>query len=269
MLIVLDVGNSEITLAAFRGDAMVARGRIPTWAAPAVTHAPEHLEQAVLACLGAAAAAGAVVSVADISAAAIGSVVPIVTESLTAMCERAFGVTPVLVDARAALPIRVAVDAPLAVGADRLINTFAAHRLHARDTICVDLGTATTLDCITADGRFLGGIIMPGVGTAAESLVRRTSQLPPIALVAPERAIGRNTDECLRAGVMFGAADAIDGAVRRIRAEWPDGGQPWVVATGGLARIVAPLCREVDAVEPDLTLHGLRMAYDFLQSNAS
>lgn len=268
MLIVFDVGNSEITLAVFRGDAMIARGRIPTWATAAVAHTPEQLEQAVRACLDAATAAGQAVSVADISAAAIGSVVPVVTSALEAMCGRAFGVTPVLVDARSPLPIRVAVDAPLFVGADRLINTFAAYRLHARDTICVDLGTATTLDCITADGRFLGGIIMPGVGTAAASLIRGTSQLPSIALVAPDRAIGRNTDECLRAGVMFGAADAIDGAVRRIRAEWPEGGEPWVVATGGLARTVAPLCREVDAVDPDLTLHGLRMAHEFLQSNA-
>ena len=116
------------------------------------------------------------------------------------------------------MPITVAVDEPLTVGADRLINTLAASRLYARDTICVDLGTATTFDCITADGVFLGGVIMPGVRTSAETLTRRTSKLPATEIVPPKRVIGTRTEECIRAGVLFGAADAIDGIVRRIKA---------------------------------------------------
>src|ERR687884_551766 len=128
----------------------------------------------------------------------------------------------------------------MTVGADRLINTLAASRIHRRDTIVVDLGTATTFDCITAGGVFLGGVIAPGVRTSADTLIRRTSKLPATELVAPIRVIGKRTEDCIRAGVMFGAADSIDGIVRRIKGEWPGGAVPLVVATGGLAETLRP-----------------------------
>ena len=175
----------------------------------------------------------------------------------------------VVIDAHVPLPIVLQVDEPLTVGADRIINTLAASRLYRTDTIVVDLGTATTFDCITAEGIFLGGIIAPGVRTSADTLVRRTSKLPATELVAPARAIGTRTEECIRAGVMFGAAEAIDGLVRRIKQEWPGGAVPQVVATGGLAEVVAPLCAEIDVVEPFLTLHGLRMAHAILTQPAA
>jgi type III pantothenate kinase len=170
----------------------------------------------------------------------------------------------IVVDARADLPIRLDVDEPLTVGADRLINTLAASRLFARDAIVVDMGTATTFDCITSDGVFLGGVIAPGVQTALETLVRKTSKLPATELVVPPRVIGRRTEDCIRAGVMFGQAEAIDGIVRRIKREWPHEQEPLVVATGGLAETFRPLCSEFDRVEPHLTLMGLQMAYALL-----
>jgi type III pantothenate kinase len=156
------------------------------------------------------------------------------------------------------------VDEPLTVGADRVVNTLAAFTLYQRDTLVVDFGTATTFDCITADGRFVGGVIAPGVRTGAEQLIRRTAKLPAAALVAPERVIGRRTETCLQAGVVFGAADAVSGLVRRIRAEWPGGGRPYVVATGGLASLIAPHVPEIELVEPRLTLIGLRIAAQHL-----
>jgi type III pantothenate kinase len=140
------------------------------------------------------------------------------------------------VDARAGLPITLDVEEPLTVGADRLINTLAASRLYARDTVVVDLGTATTYDCITASGVFLGGVIQPGVRTSAETLFRRASKLSATELVPPQRVIGRRTEECIRAGVV----------------------------TGGLAEALQPFCSEFDRVEPFLTLVGLRIAYDLL-----
>src|SRR5262249_54259099 len=162
---------------------------------------------------------------------AIGSVVPRVTGPLSDACMRYFTVgQPLVVDAAADLPITLDVDEPLTVGADRLINTLAASRLFARDAIVVDMGTATTFDCITADGVFLGGVIAPGILTSAETLTRRTSKLPATELIVPARVIGRRTEECIRAGVMFGAADAIDGLVHRIKATWPRAGEPLVVA---------------------------------------
>ena len=132
----------------------------------------------------------------------------------------------------------------------------------AEDSFARLMGTAITFDCITADGRFIGGVIMPGIRTASDELVRRTAKLPATELTPPARVIGRRTEECIRAGVLWGTADAVDGIIRRIRAEWPTKGgpPPYVVATGGLAPLVAPLTQGIEAVQPDLTLVGLRLA---------
>jgi type III pantothenate kinase len=205
---------------------------------------------------------------ATIEGAAIGSVVPSITGPLVEACQRWLGVTARVIDARAPLPIVLQVDEPLTVGADRILNTLAASRLYKADSIIVDFGTATTYDCITADGIFLGGIIAPGLRTSADTLIRRTSKLPATELIPPARAIGTRTEECIRAGVLFGAADAIDGLVRRIKAEWPTERVPRVVATGGLASLVAPLSSEIEQVEPFLTLFGLQIAYALLAARA-
>jgi type III pantothenate kinase len=201
----------------------------------------------------------------DVTGAAIASVVPPITAPLVEACESWLADRPVVVvDGRSKLPITLDVEEPLTVGADRIVNTLAASRLLARDAIVVDLGTATTFDCITADGVFLGGVIAPGVLVMAETLVRRTSKLPATELVLPKQVIGRRTEECIRAGVMYGAADSIDGLVRRIKAEWPRAGTPLVIATGGLSETFKPLCREIDQVDPYLTLRGLQLAYELL-----
>jgi type III pantothenate kinase len=199
-----------------------------------------------------------------VRAVVIGSVVPAVTGTLTDASEQWLNASAIVVDARSPLPIRLQVDEPLTVGADRLINTLAASRLYRRDTIVVDFGTATTYDCITADGVFLGGIIAPGIRTSADTLIRRTSKLPATELAVPEKAIGTRTEDCIRAGVMFGAAEAIDGLVRRIKREWPTPTVPQVLATGGLAATIAPLSVEIEAVDTFLTLKGLRIAYELL-----
>jgi len=255
VILVFDVGNTETTVGLFAGETLRAHWRLMTGGAST----PDEFALLLRALVDAAE-----VPRREITGAAIGSVVPPVTAPLAEACHQCFGVTPVVVDARAGLPIRLDVDEPLTVGADRIINTLAASRLHARDTVVVDLGTATTFDCITADGVFLGGVIAPGVRTSADTLIRRTSKLPATELVPPQRVIGRRTEECIRAGVLFGAADSIDGIVRRIKAEWPGGTVPLVVATGGLAETLAEFCQEFDLVEPSLTLQGLRMAHEIL-----
>lgn len=255
MIITFDVGNTETTIGLFDGDTLRGHWRVMT----DVARTPDEFGVLLRQLLQAAG-----VEIAQLHGAAIGSVVPPVTSPLAEACRSWLGTEPLIIDARAALPITLAVDEPLTVGADRIINTLAASRMHGADTIVVDLGTATTYDCITGDGVFLGGVIAPGVRTSADTLVRRTSKLPATELVAPARVIGRRTEECIRAGVMFGAAAAIDGIVRRIKAEWPTPAEPRVVATGGLAELFAPLCEEIDAVEPYLTLQGLRIAYGLL-----
>jgi type III pantothenate kinase len=187
-----------------------------------------------------------------------------VTQSLCDGITTATTRDPVRVDARSKLPIVLDVDEPLTVGADRIVNTLAAAELFKKDTIVVDFGTATTFDCIIVDGsrggRFIGGVIMPGMRTASDELVRKTAKLPATELLPPTHAIGRRTEDCIRVGVLWGTADAVDGLVRRIKAEWPTKQRPMVVATGGLAVLVAPLCKEIESVHSDLTLIGLRIA---------
>jgi type III pantothenate kinase len=255
VIIVFDVGNTETTIGVFDGDDLRAHWRIMTGVARTADEYGVLLTELVRS---------AKVPAKALDGAAIGSVVPGVTAPLAEACERWLDARVTQIDARSALPITLDVEEPMTVGADRIINTLAASRMYQSDCIVVDLGTATTYDCITAAGVFLGGVIAPGVTTSADMLVRRTSKLPATELVPPVRTIGRRTEECIRAGVMLGAADSIDGLVRRIKREWPTRATPKVVATGGLAEVLAPLCTEIELVEPYLTLHGLQMAFQIV-----
>ena len=252
MILVFDVGNTDLTIGLFAASELRGHWRV-------VTDVPRTSDEFGVLLRTLLIASDFNPSVVD--GVAIASVVPPVTAPLSAACERYLGVsTPTIIDAKAGLPIRLEVDEPLTVGADRLVNTLAASRLYARDAIVVDLGTATTFDCITADSRFIGGVIMPGLRTSSDQLTRRTAKLPATELKAPARVIGRRTEECIQAGVLYGTAEAVDGIVRRIRAEWPGAASPRVVATGGLAAVVAPLTTSIEETHPDLTLQGLRIA---------
>jgi len=251
MLLALDIGNTEITVGLFRGAELDEHWRLTT--SPGRT--PDEWGSAISGFLVSAGR-----SPNEVRAVCLASVAPSITQSLMAGIARVTGCTGVQINARSPLPVALDVDEPLSVGADRIVNALAAVELFRRDTIVVDFGTATTFDCVTAEGRFLGGVIMPGLRTAADQLTQRTAKLPATELRAPARVIGRRTEECIQAGVLYGAADAVDGLVRRIRAEWPGGREPGVVATGGLAPLVAPLCTSIEATDPDLTLRGLHLA---------
>jgi len=260
MLLTFDVGNTETTLGLYDGLVLRAHWRV-------MTDVPRTSDEIGVLLRGLL--AGADIPLSSLTGAVIGSVVPRVTEPLAEACRILLPAGRVeLIDARSALPITLAVDEPLTVGADRIINTLAASRRYSRDAIVVDLGTATTFDCITKDAVFLGGVIAPGVRTSAETLFRRTSKSPATELVAPARTIGTRTEECIRAGIMFGTAESIDGIVRRIKEEWPAGEEPIVVGTGGLAELFAPLCRSFDEVDPYLTLYGLSLAFDLVAPSA-
>ncbi len=255
MILAFDVGNSETTIGLCDGLAVCARWRVTTDGG----RTPDEVHLLLLALLDSSGIDRGVMK-----GAVIGSVVPAVSASLAEACVRITGVAPVVVDGRSELPITLDVDEPLTVGADRILNTLAASRIHKRDCVVVDLGTATTFDCITGDGVFIGGVIAPGVQLSAESLFRKTAKLSATELVPPKSVIGRRTDECIRAGVVLGAAELIDGLVRRIKAVWPRVEIPLVIGTGGLAAVFKPLCSEMDLLEPDLTLQGLAMAYELL-----
>jgi type III pantothenate kinase len=255
MLLVVDVGNTETTLGLCEGEVVTDHWRVTTDAA----RTPDEVFLLLRNLL-----AASDVPAGKVNGAAIGSVVPGVTGALAEAASKLAGRAAIIVDAKSPLGITLSVDEPMTVGADRIINTLAASRIHKCDCIVVDLGTATTYDCITAEGEFLGGVIQPGVRTSAETLFRRTSKLPATELVAPKKVIGTRTEECIRSGVVFGAADSVDGIVRRIKKDWPRKQVPRVIATGGLASVIKPYCSEIELVEPELTLHGLRMAHAML-----
>ncbi len=251
MLLAIDVGNSEITLGLFSGDRPAVQ-----WRLTAVTiRTPDEWMSTLTAYMVQAGH-----SPNEIRAAVCASVAPAVTQGLIEGVEKAVGVAPVLVGPASKLPIELDVDEPLTVGADRVVNTLAASELYGKDSIVVDFGTATTFDCITADGRFIGGVIAPGLQTAADDLTRKTAKLPATELTAPTSVIGKRTEDCVRAGVLLGHVDMTDGLVRRIKAAWPNESVPFVVATGGLAARMAELSQEIEHTEPSLTLIGLRLA---------
>jgi type III pantothenate kinase len=147
-----------------------------------------------------------------------------------------------------------------AVGADRIANAIAARGLYGTPAIIVDLGTATTFDCVSREGAYLGGVIAPGVATSAEELFRRAARLPRVELRLPARALGRTTEESLQAGVIWGAAGQVDALVRRLALEMK--GTPHVIATGGFARVIASQCETINRVDEALTLKGLRLIWE-------
>ena len=255
MRIVIDIGNSEVTVGLAEGASLRGHWRLTTVSERTPDEWALQLEAFIVR-------AGH--SPEEIHAACIASVAPGVTAAMLAAVR--LGITPHVgvVSPDAPLPLVLDVDEPWAVGADRIANALGVLDQRGRDAIVVDLGTATTFDCVTADRRFIGGAIMPGLRTSAEQLIRRAAKLTATELVLPTRAIGRTTTEHIRAGVLYGTVDAIDGMVDRIRAEWPTPTAPVVVGTGGLAELLAPISRTLDAVDPDLTLHGLRVAADAL-----
>jgi len=253
MLLALDVGNTEITAGLFRADTLVRQWRMTTL--PGRT--PDEWAALVTNLL-----ATAGFSADSITAVCLVSVAPGVTTGLVSGLSQLSNSQAAVLDGVGSVPLELDVDEPLAVGPDRIANALAALALLDGDAVIIDFGTATTFDCVTSDGRFIGGPIMPGLKTSADELTQKAARLPATELTAPSRVIGRSTDDCIKAGVLYGAADAVDGLVRRIRDEWPGGGGELrhVVATGGLAEVVVPFTSSVDRVMQSLTLEGVRVA---------
>lgn len=196
----------------------------------------------------------------NISGVALASVVPPLTTSFVEMCQRFLNQDPLVVTHNIKTGVKVLTDYPAEVGADRILNALATHRLHGSPAIVVDFGTATTFDAVSAEGDYLGGAIAPGLGIAAEALFSRTASLPRIELVAPSKAIGRNTIHCMQSGLVLGYIGLIEGLVTRIRAEL--GGQAKVIGTGGLAPLLAKETNIIETVDQMLTLEGLRLMYE-------
>jgi type III pantothenate kinase len=252
MRLVADVGNTETVVGLFPEGSLEPEGH---WRY--ATPLPRTSDELALLLRSFLMAGG--FDPTKVTGAVVGSVVPAQTELLRAALGGLIPGEVRVLSSADELPIRLDVDSPRTVGADRIANTLAAAHLYGRDTIVVDLGTATTYDCITADGVFLGGVIAPGLQAGQEWLGGRTAMLPRVELARPERVIGRRTETCLQSGIFYSAVDAVDGIVGRIRDEW-ERPEVLVVATGGYAGVLAPHSRTVEKVEPWLTLVGLELA---------
>lgn len=260
MQLVVDVGNTEtvVGLAASPTE-LVADWRVSS----SVPRTADEMTALIRAFL-----AGSEVDESTIVRGVVGSVVPSVNYVWSKTIKAITGADSISVGPESDLPIRLDVEEPLSVGADRIVNTLAAREMYHRDTIAVDLGTATTFDCITADGVFKGGVISPGLRAGLDWLAARTAKLPRVELQPPEMVIGRRTETCIQSGVFYQAIEAVDGIVRRIREEWerPDA---LVVATGGFANALGGHLRTVDIVEPFLTLYGLALAGEHIAADGS
>ena len=251
MQLVVDVGNTETVVGlASSTTELAGHWRISS----AVPRTADELTALIKAFL-----AGDGVDESVIGRGVVGSVVPTLNRVWMKTLTRIVSGEVFAVGPESDLPIELDVEEPKSVGADRIVNTLAARELYHRDTIAVDLGTATTFDCITGDGVFQGGVISPGLPAGIEWLASRTAKLPRVELTPPAVVIGRRTETCIQSGVFYQAVDAIDGIVRRIKEEW---GRPdaYVVATGGFSNTFGPHLATVDEIEPFLTLYGLAMA---------
>jgi type III pantothenate kinase len=193
----------------------------------------------------------------DVQQVILSSVVPPLAGAFRELCGRYLGHPPLVLGPGLRTGLNVRTDNPAEVGADLIANAVAAYDLVRANCIVVDFGTATTFSAISEPGEFLGVAIAPGLGLAADALAGRTAQLPRVQLAAPPTAIGKNTVHSMQAGLVYGYVGLVEGLIGRLQAEL--GGQNQVIATGGLARVIAPLTDEIDVVEPWLTLEGLRL----------
>lgn len=256
MLLVLDIGNTNITLGLVRAGVLVATRRAATM--PRATADELELQLDSLLRLDG-------LSFADVGSIACCSVVPGLTagvESVAARRDR-----PLLVATAGTVPIPIRVDRPAEVGPDRLVNALAVQRLHGAPAVVVDFGTATTLDCVAADGAYVGGAIAPGLELGLEALAARTAKLPRIELRTPDRAIGRDTVSAMQSGTVFGYQALATGLLDKVRRELADisGVAPndvRAVLTGGLSAAPwASALTGIDAIDPDLTLKGLAILH--------
>ncbi|MDQ7794369.1 MAG: type III pantothenate kinase [bacterium] len=249
-ILCLDVGNTRIMAGVFSEDRMIAHWRLATkrdWTAD---------EYGVIF-RGLFAEEG--LSPSDLQCSVLASVVPLLTPEIELMCHRGFGHRCLVVGPGVKTGLDIRYDDPREVGADRIAGAVAALEKYGGPVIVVDLGTALTVDVVSADGAYLGGAIAPGMGVAADALFSQAARLPRVDLIRPRSTIGKNTAASIQAGMLFGFAGLVDGLVTRMRREL--GTEASVVATGDLAELLASESQAINCVEPLLVLEGLRLIF--------
>jgi len=250
MLLVVDVGNTHTVLGLYDEERLIHDFRIET--AKGRTSDEHHVLLLNLLSL-------AGVQRSDVRASILASVVPTFNDTVIEAVDRAFDHEIMVVGPGIKTGMPVLYENPREVGADRIVNAVAAYERVKGAAIVVDFGTATTFDCISAKGEYLGGSIAPGMQISANALFSRAARLPRSEIARPPRAIGRNTVHSMQSGIVFGYVGLVDGLVRRLAAEM--GGEVAVLATGGLAGLMEPESETIEEVDEFLTLEGLRLIY--------
>ncbi|MBN1643644.1 MAG: type III pantothenate kinase [Dehalococcoidales bacterium] len=250
MFLAIDIGNTNVTLGIFEGDKLRYTWRLET----NIHKMPDEYATTMISLFQLRK-----IAVSDITEVAMCSTVPPLVPIFIELLNNYYKINPLVVGPGIKTGIRVRMDNPKEVGADRIVNTVAGYRLYGGPTIIVDLGTATTFDTISKEGDFIGGAIAPGPMTAAEALFLRTAALPRIQFTHPQKAIGTNTITAMQSGIMFGYAGLVEGVVAHIEKEL--GEKASVVATGGYGEIFAKETNIFKFVNPDITLIGLSMIY--------
>jgi len=249
MLFVIDVGNTHTVMGIFSGEKLVKDWRIRT---------ERNATEDEFGVLVSGLFGGSDIPFHAVEKTIISSVVPPMVKVLDAFCRKYLGQAPHWVDAQSAAGMPILYNNPAEVGADRIVNAVAAFHKYKTSLIVVDFGTATTFDAISAKGEYLGGAISPGIMIAAEALYKETSKLPRVEIMAaPKNVIGKDTENSIKSGIIYGYAGLVDGIVRRMQAEMAT--TPKVIATGGLATLMNDVAETIEAIEPDLTLRGLRI----------
>jgi type III pantothenate kinase len=255
VLLAIDVGNTNIVLGVFDGKTLVHSWRLQTLR----DRTSDELGLLVEGLFD-----HRDIDLGGVKGIVLGSVVPPLTGTTSAMVERYFGLSPLVVDPARNTGMPILYESPAEVGADRIVNAVAAREQYGRDgstpLVVCDFGTATTLDAVSARGEYLGGAICPGVTISADALFQRAARLPRIDVRKPASVIGRTTVGAMESGLFYGYVAMVEGLVRRMTDEL--GGRATCIATGGLASVIAPETRLIDHVDVDLTLQGLRMVWE-------
>lgn len=251
MLLAIDVGNTNIVYGLFDGQRLVRQFRVESSRNRTADEYAVTVRQ-LLAMHG--------VEPGDVDAAIVASVVPSLTQPMLDLVRRAFDLEALVVGPGIRTGMSILYENPREVGADRIVNAVAAFERFRGGCIVVDFGTATTFDCVSPKGEYLGGVICPGIQISADALFVRAAKLPRVEIAKPPKVVGKNTPHSMQSGIVYGYVSLVDGLVDRLVEEL--GFSCGVVATGGLARVIAPLSRTIQEVDDELTLVGLRILYE-------
>jgi type III pantothenate kinase len=251
MLLVIDVGNTNTSLGVYEGERLRAHWRLTTTRERTVDEYGVHARN-LFALAG--------IDFREITSAAIASVVPPLNFTLKRMAEVYFDLTPLFIDHTTDTGLEILYDPPSDVGADRIVDAVAALHRYGAPCIVVDFGTATTFDAIDAEGRYLGGVITPGITISSDALFMRAARLPRVEIKRPQKVVGSSTVGSIQSGLYYGYVGLVDGILRRMMEEL--GGSARVVSTGGLAPLIATGSELIETVDDTLTLEGMRLIYE-------